>query len=121
LTSGAPDDTLPLAILIALDDGALPMSQTVSLSSRVRIPEGILSNLLEDELVLLNLNTGVYFSLDPVGTRIWQLIQSDRTYSLRTVLETLLSEYDVDNARCAHELLDLVSRLQENQLLEVTN
>ena len=97
------------------------MSLAVSLSSRVRIPDGILSNLLEDELVLLNLSTGTYFSLDPVGTRIWQLIQSKRTSSLKTVLEMLLTEYDVDNARCARELLRLISRLQENQLLEVAN
>ena len=97
------------------------MSQAVSLSSRVRIPQGILSNLLEDELVLLNLNTGVYFSLDTVGTRIWQVIQAHQAPSLQAVRDTVLKEYDVDSARCTQELLQLVSRLQENSLLDVSN
>jgi hypothetical protein len=97
------------------------MSQAVSLSSRVRIPEGILSNLLEDELVLLNLNTGVYFSLDPVGTRIWQLVQAHQSRPLETVLDSLTKEYDVETARCAQDLLHLVLRLQENSLLEISN
>jgi len=97
------------------------MSQVVSLSSRVRIPDGILSNLLESELVLLNLNTGVYFSLDPVGTRIWQLVQAHQSQSLQAVLDMLTKEYDVDTARCTHDLLHLVLRLQENDLLEVSN
>jgi len=97
------------------------MSQAVSLSSRVRIPEGILANLLEDELVLLNLNTGVYFSLDPAGTRIWQLLQARQPQLLQAVLDTLTKEYDVDTVRCAQDLLHLVLRLQENDLLEVSN
>jgi wyosine [tRNA(Phe)-imidazoG37] synthetase (radical SAM superfamily) len=97
------------------------MSQAVSLSSRVRIPEGILSNLLEDELVLLNLSTGVYFSLDAVGTRIWQLVKAHQSRPLETVLDSLMKEYDVETARCAQDLLHLVLRLQENSLLEISN
>ncbi len=97
------------------------MSQAVSLSSRVRIPEGILSNLLEDELVLLNLNTGVYFSLDTVGTRIWQLVQAHPSRQLKTVLGSLRKEYEVAPVRCAQDLLQLIRRLQENSLLEISS
>lgn len=96
------------------------MSQAVSLSSRVRVPQGILSNLLEDELVLLNLNTGVYFSLNPVGTRIWQLLESHPSRPLRAVLETLADEYDVDRDRCRQDLLNLVSDLREHRLLDLS-
>jgi len=96
------------------------MSQTISLASRVRIPEGMLSHLLQNELVLLNLDTGVYCGLDPVGTRIWQLLQTRPARPLQQIVDTLVEEYDVDTARCVQDLLTLVARLEENKLIEIT-
>lgn len=96
------------------------MNEAVSLASRVRIPEGILARLLGDELVLLNLQTGVYFSLNQVGTRIWQLLETRPSRPLRTVLETLTDEYEVDRDRCRQDLLNLVSSLREHRLLDVS-
>jgi hypothetical protein len=48
------------------------MKQHFSLTSSVRIRDDVLSRDLQGEEVILDLNTGVYFGLDPVGTRIWQ-------------------------------------------------
>jgi hypothetical protein len=95
------------------------MSQAISLASRVRIPEGILSHLLQNELVLLNLNTGVYCGLDPVGTRIWQLMQTRPARSLQQIVNVLVKEYDVDEERCIRDLRSLVARLEENRLIEL--
>ncbi len=96
------------------------MSQAMSLASRVRIPEGILSHLLQNELVLLNLDTGVYCGLDPVGTRIWQLMQTQPSCPLQQIVDALIEEYDVDKARCIQDLLALVARLEEKKLIEIS-
>lgn len=96
------------------------MSQTMSLASRVRIPEGILSHLLQNELVLLNLDTGVYCGLDPVGTRIWQLIQARPSRPLQMIADALTEEYDVGKERCIQDLLTLVARLEEKKLIEIS-
>jgi hypothetical protein len=96
------------------------MSQTISLASRVRIPDGVLSRLLQNELVLLNLDTGVYCGLDPVGTRIWQLIQAQPSRPLQMIVDTLVEEYDVDEERCIRDLLSLVARLEENKLIAIS-
>jgi len=93
------------------------MNRTLSPLSRLRIPEGILFQDLQGETVLLNLNTGVYFGLDPVGTRIWHLIQEQQ--SLQKVLDALLDEYDVTNDQCAQDLFSLVALMQEKGLIEV--
>lgn len=95
------------------------MKPVASLTSRVRVPDGIACQNLQDELVLLNLHTGVYFGLDAVGARIWQLIQSHQHTPLRKIRDTLTGEYDVPPDRCASDLLNLVARLEENRLLEV--
>lgn len=88
----------------------------VSLDAQVRVPEGVLFKDLAGETVLLNLNTGVYFGLDPIGTRIWQLLQAGR--SLSQILATLLDEFDVEPARCEADLIRLITSLLEHGLLE---
>jgi len=95
------------------------MKPIVSLASRASVPDGIVFQNLHDELVLLNLHTGVYFGLNAVGARIWQLIQAHQQAPLNNVLDALVDEYDVRPDRCTGDLLKLVARLEENRLLEI--
>ncbi len=91
--------------------------ERVTLKSRVRINDDVLFRELEGELVLLNLKTGVYFGLDPVGTRIWHLIREHR--SLEKVLDSLVEEHDVTEAQCARDLLSFVAMMQDKGLVEI--
>jgi hypothetical protein len=93
------------------------MAQRPSLDLRLRIPEGILCHDFQGEMVLLNLNTGVYFGLNQVGTRAWELIQTHQ--SLKKVVEILLDEYEVPPDQCTQDLLELVEHMKESRLLEV--
>lgn len=95
------------------------MKPVVSLTSRARIPDGIVFESLQDELVLLNLHTGVYFGLNAVGARMWELIRANQTTPLNKVLAAMVDEYDVRPDRCTADLLTLVARLEENRLLEI--
>ena len=47
------------------------------LDNRVAIPESVIAREVDGETVLLNLDTGIYFGLDAVGTAIWRAIQED--------------------------------------------
>ncbi|TAL09757.1 MAG: PqqD family protein [Nitrospirae bacterium] len=96
---------------------ASAMSDALSLTSHLRVPEGVLSHNLQGEEVILNLNTGVYFGLDPIGTRIWHLIHEHQ--SLRKVLDRLLEEYAVAEVPCAQDLLDLVARMRKKGLVDI--
>jgi len=70
------------------------------------------------EAAILNLKNGIYYGLDPVGTRVWHLIQQPRTFGeLRNIL---VSEYDVDAARLGSDVEDLLMRLAENDLVEIS-
>ena len=57
---------------------------------RIRIPDGVVFREVKGEAVLLELETGRYYGLDEVGTRIWQLLVSTR--SLRSTLASLIAE-----------------------------
>ena len=65
----------------------------LSLDCRVSPCDDAVFRELDGEAVVPDMASGLYFGLDPVGTRIWQLIASDD--DLRTVFDTVLAEYDV--------------------------
>ena len=72
---------------------------------------------LDGEAVILHLDSGTYFGLNAVGTRIWQLMERDGR--LTAVLDDLRTEYDASPGVLERDLLDLVARLVDARLGEV--
>jgi hypothetical protein len=93
----------------------------LSISTRAKIvaAKDILSCDLSGEAALLNLTTGLYYGLDPVGARIWDLIQEPKT--VETVLNVLIDEYSVDRDQCEKDLMDLLQKLTEQGLIAVAD
>lgn len=75
------------------------------------------SDFLDGETVILNLKDGVYYGLNAVGSRIWQLIQEKK--SVGEIIETLLDEYDVDPEQCEREVLALLESLSSKGLVNI--
>ena len=93
------------------------MSETVSLATRLEPCDDVIFRDLEGESVLLDLKTGLYFGLNPVGTRIWHLMEEGRTPA--QILETLLAEYEVPPEQCRRDLEQLLGALQQKSLVQV--
>lgn len=72
---------------------------------------------LSGESVVLNFDDGVYYSLNGVGARIWELIQSPMKVS--ELLATLVSEYDVEESRCELDMIALLQEMRGMRLVEV--
>lgn len=72
---------------------------------------------LGGEAAILNLKSAVYYGLDPVGARIWNLIQEPKR--IKEIYEILLKEYNVEPGRCERDLLALLEKLVEEGLIEV--
>lgn len=75
----------------------------------------VLCRELSGEAVLLNLESGVYYGLDPVGTRIWTLVT--RQQPLASVCAVLLGEYEVSADVLAEDVRALVADLCVKGLL----
>jgi hypothetical protein len=88
-----------------------------ALTDSLTIPRDVLFRELDDEGVLLNLKTGIYFGLNPVGTRIWQLVAEHG--SLERVLDVMLQEYEIGRRELASDLLELSRQLCAGGLAEV--
>ena len=88
---------------------------TVSFTDRVAVPEGVLISHLQEESVILNLESERYFGLDDVGTRFLTVLTTSE--SLEAAYETLSSEYEVDPQVLRRDLLALVEKLVDQGLL----
>ena len=89
----------------------------ITLDTTITVPEDIIFRELDGEAVLLNLETGIYFGLDDVGTRIWQLL--DEHLSLRIVLECLQTEFDAGPEVLASDLIELADTLSSKGLIRI--
>jgi len=88
----------------------------IMLDSLVRVPEDVIFRELDGEAVLLNLHTGIYFGLDAVGTRIWQLVELQHG-SIRAVWQAMVDEFDAQPERLEQDLLAFVRELNGSGLL----
>lgn len=88
---------------------------TVTLAHRVRRADPVLFQEVGDEAVLLDLSSESYFGLDPVGCRVWQLLEGAPT--LASVHGALCAEYDAAPERIRTDLLALVTDLAEAGLV----
>ena len=82
-----------------------------------RLSPDVLFRELAGEAVLLDLKSQRYFGLDEVGTRVWQLLGEE--VRLEAVRETMLAEFEVDEAQLTRELEVFVDELAEAGLIEL--
>ena len=83
----------------------------------VRVSPAALVRDVSSSSVLLNVETGEYFSLDAIGTRIWRLIEERGR--LADVCATIVQEYDVAPDAAMRDIADLVGALAVRHLVIV--
>ena len=83
--------------------------------TRLSIPTQVMSRLVGEETVLLDLHSGMYFGLDGVGKRIWESIGEGLT--LGETSQVIMSEFEVDEATAQSDVFEFVSDLVERGLL----
>lgn len=91
-------------------------SPALDRDTRVVVSRDAVSAELEQETVILGMHDGVYYGLDAVGTRIWQLAAAPT--ALGAIADALVAEYDVEPARAWDDLRALVADLLAAGLLE---
>jgi hypothetical protein len=93
------------------------MNLPLSLHSIVVATRDQVSCQLGEESSVLSLKNSVYYGLDAVGARVWNLLRSSR--SVEEIRNLLLQEYDVPSEQCERDLFDLLEKLRSEGLIEV--
>jgi len=89
----------------------------MELNQKVIFSESVFAQLVDDEMVLLDMESENYFGLDEVGTSIWNAMQENET--LEEVFSVLLEQYDVGEEMLKNDLLNFVTKLVDNGLAKV--
>lgn len=92
-------------------------AMSISFSNRVAIPDDVLISNVQEESVILNLESERYFGLDSIGTRILTILTTSE--SIEAAYEKLLQEYDVDGQVLREDLIALVEDLAAKGLIRV--
>jgi len=92
--------------------------QPLALADSVARNRETLSAEIDGEVVALDIARGACFGLDPVGARIWAMIETPQ--AIERVCEALVAIYDVEPATCQADVLDLMTALRSEGLIEVS-
>jgi Coenzyme PQQ synthesis protein D (PqqD) len=90
---------------------------TVHETSTVVAAPNQISSSLGEEAVILQLTKGVYYGLNDVGARIWELLKEPRQAG--DIRDTILDEFEVEPETATRDTLALLTELADRGLIEV--
>ena len=97
----------------------VPNVYSLMVNSKISRSTDQVSTELQGDAVILNVKTGKYFNLNSVGSHIWKLLEEPK--SMLSIVEAILSEYDVERARCEEDVFNVLRKLQLAGLVEIAS
>lgn len=76
----------------------------------------LLSSRMDNEIVMMHPESGKYFALNPVASRIWELLEQPN--SINDLVEKLLREFDVTQDVCKTEVTVFIEEIMEKKLID---
>ena len=76
----------------------------------------IIDGELDNNQVIMHIEKGKYFGLNPVGKRIWELIESPKSFP--EITQSLMSEFDVTETQCTGEVRDFLDKTVKCDIVE---
>jgi hypothetical protein len=81
--------------------------------------ESVAAKVIDGEAIIMNLSSGMYYSMDKVGAHVWSLIEEART--LADIASTISGRYGVSREMAEADLERLVSELLAENLVRVVD
>lgn len=92
-------------------------TEIIDNTSRVVRRKDVMTTDLDGEIGMIDIESGKYYALDPIGSSIWSLIEEP--VPVRRIVKSLLQEYDVDEATCSSHTIELLTSLRNKNLIAV--
>ncbi len=93
------------------------MEKKITPDTYIKRNNEVFASTIDDEVVMMNIQSGKYYGMDSVGSRIWELISEK--IQVQQVIDQLLEEYDVSEEQCRSDVLEFLQELNQNKLLKV--
>ena len=89
----------------------------LTINSRVVVPDSVIAREVGGETVILDLDSGTYFGLNPTATDMWRAIVAGG--SLGDALALVERAYEVDPAVLRDDLLRLTEQMLRRRLISL--
>lgn len=89
--------------------------KAINLNSKLTINDKLLSTEIDNELVLMSIDTGKYFGLNTVGSRVWELLKTP--IEVTDLLNRLQEEFNVGKEQCETEVMSLLQKMLDKNLV----
>lgn len=93
------------------------MGQLIESSTVLQRNPAILFNDFDDGIMMMDIDTGLYFDIDAIGSRIWSLLEAPA--SLEALCAVLVEEYEVDAQECLADLQAFAGELVEKGIVQL--
>lgn len=70
---------------------------------------------IDSETMILDLEKDIYYSLNDVGARIWELL--DKGTSIKRINEIICEEYDVDDSTASKDIAKIIEKFGKEKLI----
>lgn len=88
---------------------------SINLNSIIKRNPELVSTEVDGERVMMSVDSGEYFGLDPVGSRIWELIENP--IRVDSLLDLLIDEFDVSKEQCESDTFEFLNELRDKNIL----
>lgn len=76
-------------------------------------------NEIDGEVVMMNIETGAYASMNDTGKTIWNLLE--QPVSINVVIDTLVKEYNVSKEQCEKDITPFIEKMIEQKIVVKVN
>ena len=73
--------------------------------------------VVAEEAILIRMSTGTYFSLNPIGTEFWNILDGQQTVQHHATITA--AKYNVEVARVVADFLELADKMRVDDLVEI--
>ena len=78
--------------------------------------DSVIAKMVGSEMVLLDYDRGIYYGLNPIGARVWQLLAEGQ--EIEAIIDLLTEEYDATRKTLENDLTALLRDLEAKELVE---
>ena len=89
--------------------------KNAELEKKYKRSEEIVASNMDDEVVMMSIEQGKYFGLDPIASDIWKVLEEDKTAA--QIVDAMVKKYDVARETCEEDVLAFLAQMQANNLV----
>lgn len=86
-------------------------------NSKLKRSADVTFQIVAEEAILIRMSTGTYFSLNPIGTEFWNMLDGAQTVQQHAT--TIATKYNVDVPMVVADLLELAGKMMADNLVEI--